>query len=383
VNYAADDTPYGVAIGDFNGDGNLDFASVGSTLMLFLGNGDGTFQPQISIPSTGGTSVAAGDFNGDGKLDLVFADYPNVSVVLGNGDGTFQSPITSPAGYDGHIRVADFNGDGILDIVAINFFTDFLDAGFSVQLGNGDGTFQAPVYYAAGVYPYNIFVGDFNGDGAPDLAIPSQTGITVELNTGGTFLSTTNAPNPSTLQQAVILTTTVTASLKGLPAPTGSVTFKDGGATLGTASVLNGQAMLTTSFTKPGTHTITAVYSGDSQFNPHTAASVTQTVLSPVVNLSPSSLNFGNQKVGTTSPPQTVKLTNRGQGTLNISSISLLGNSDFNFTNNCGSSVAPNKSCTISVTFTPQKTGTGSATISIGDNAANSPQKIPLTGNGT
>lgn len=383
VNYAANDTPYGIAIGDFNGDGNLDFASVGSSVMLFLGNGDGTFQPQINIPSTGGLSVAAGDFNGDGKLDLVFAAYPNVSVVLGNGDGTFQSPITSPAGYDGHIRLADFNGDGILDIVAILFYTDFLDSGFSVQLGNGDGTFQAPVYYAAGVYPYNVFVGDFNGDGAPDLAIPSQTGITVELNTGGTYLSTSNAPNPSTLQQAVTLTTTVAASLKGSPAPAGSVTFKDGTTSLGTASVSNGEAVLTTSFSKPGTHTITAVYSGDSQFNPHTAASVTQTVLSPVVNLSPPSLNFGNQKVGTSSPPQTVKLTNRGQGTLNIFSIALLGNPDYNFTNNCGSSVGSNKSCTFTVTFTPQKKGTRSATISITDNAANSPQKIPLTGNGT
>ena len=104
---------------------------------------------------------------------------------------------------------------------------------------------------------------------------------------------------------------------------------------------------------------------------------------SPNVGLSASSLNFGNQNVGTTSAPQTVTLTNTGNETLSVSGVSLTGTNskDFAETNNCGQ-LTPNTTCTISVTFTPSISGTETANVSITDAAANSPQTVSVTGVG-
>ncbi|HTS06452.1 MAG TPA: choice-of-anchor D domain-containing protein, partial [Candidatus Eisenbacteria bacterium] len=105
----------------------------------------------------------------------------------------------------------------------------------------------------------------------------------------------------------------------------------------------------------------------------------------PSVTLSTTSLSFGNQATGTSSSPQPVTLTNSGSAQLTINSISVTGGNatDFSETNNCGSIVAPNGSCTISMTFTPTTTGSRNSTVSIADNALNSPQTINLTGTGT
>jgi hypothetical protein len=102
------------------------------------------------------------------------------------------------------------------------------------------------------------------------------------------------------------------------------------------------------------------------------------------VGLSPSSLNFGNQNVGTTSAPQIVTLTNTGNENLNVTGVSITGTNshDFAETNNC-SRLIPNATCTISVTFTPSLTGNETANVSITDNATDSPQLVSLAGVGT
>jgi HYDIN/CFA65/VesB-like, Ig-like domain len=98
--------------------------------------------------------------------------------------------------------------------------------------------------------------------------------------------------------------------------------------------------------------------------------------------LSPTSLNFGSQLVGSTSAPQVAALSNTGTGALTISSVSVSG--DFAETNNCPASVAAGSNCTISVTFTPAKTGTRSGTLTVTDNAASgSTQTVSLMGTGT
>jgi uncharacterized repeat protein (TIGR03803 family) len=104
----------------------------------------------------------------------------------------------------------------------------------------------------------------------------------------------------------------------------------------------------------------------------------------PAANVSPTSLNFGNQTVGTASAPRSVTLTNSGTGSLLIGSITFTGThpADFAQTNTCGASVAPGASCTISTTFTPTNTGPRSAVLSITDNAAGSPRTVSLTGSG-
>lgn len=369
-----------VAAGDFNQDGIPDLAILGGALNILLGNGDGTFQSGVTY-SAQGASIAVGDFNGDGKLDVLVASRTGTTVFPGNGDGTFGVAIATSAAIGGEYAVAaDFNGDGKLDVVSVDAAVSSAGTIY-VQYGNGDGTFQPPVAYPAGVFAQFMSVGDFNGDEAPDLAVGFDGGVTVELNARGNFVNTTAAPNPATLQQPVTLTSTVSASLQGLSLPTGSVTFKDGATILGSAPVVNGLATLTTKFATDGTHTITPAYSGDANFNPHIAASVSESVLSPKVNLSVSALNFGNQKVGTTSAPQSVKLTNRGSGELFVSAITVAG--DYHQTNNCPASLNSNSSCTISVTFTPTKIGVRTGSVSVKDNATNSPQKVSLTGSGT
>jgi hypothetical protein len=101
---------------------------------------------------------------------------------------------------------------------------------------------------------------------------------------------------------------------------------------------------------------------------------------SPIATLSVTSLTFANQDVGATSAAQSVTLSNIGSATLNIDSIAATTN--FEQTNTCGSSVATGVNCTISVTFAPSAPGSRSASVSVTDNASNSPQTVTLSGTG-
>jgi hypothetical protein len=103
------------------------------------------------------------------------------------------------------------------------------------------------------------------------------------------------------------------------------------------------------------------------------------------VTVSPTSLTFGSQAVGTTSATQNVTLTNTLSTALTINNIFGSGTnlSDFGQSNDCGSSVPAGDSCTIGITFTPTGTGTRTATLNISDSAGNSPQTVALTGTGT
>jgi hypothetical protein len=94
-----------------------------------------------------------------------------VTVLLGNGNGTFQAPKDFACGPSPHaVAVGDFNGDGVPDVAVTNYTADTV----SVLVGNGNGTFQAPVNYPTGASPYGLSVADFNGDGFPDLAISHE-----------------------------------------------------------------------------------------------------------------------------------------------------------------------------------------------------------------
>jgi len=189
----------GVVATDFNNDGKMDLAVVNTSnksISVLLGNGDGTFQSAVTYAAgSRPNSVTSGDFNGDGKLDLAVANSnlgppparDSVSVLLGNGDGTFQAPVSYGAGTaPGSVTSGDFNGDGKPDLVVVNSNSNTV----SVLLGNGDGTFQAPISYLAGASPSSVTSGDFNGDGKPDLVVANYNSSTVSVllgNGDGTF----------------------------------------------------------------------------------------------------------------------------------------------------------------------------------------------------
>jgi len=203
--------PTSLATADFNGDGKPDLAVAAGELWILLSQGGGSFKTPVAIPNptsapnTMGvkvSSVAAGDFNGDGKQDLVVGDAngSGVYVLLGNGDGTFKAPVEyAMGGSITSVAVADFNGDGKLDIAACGM------GAAGVLLGNGDGTFQSVKSLTGfGNWPYWLTVGDFNKDGKPDIAIANQGtpgvgtdigGVLVYLGNGdGTFQSPVSYP---------------------------------------------------------------------------------------------------------------------------------------------------------------------------------------------
>jgi FG-GAP-like repeat/Bacterial Ig-like domain (group 3) len=183
VNYATGSNPGSVVAGDFNGDGKLDLAVTSDNVSIFLGNGDGSFQtPAATI--VGSASVVA-DFNRDGKADLA---GPGGNVLLGNGDGTFQAETASAVkpGEGGPVAVGDFNGDGEPDLVVANYG----DGDVSVLLGKGDGTFQPETTFPAGNGPASVAVQDLNGDGLADLVVTSRGDNTISVllgNGNGTF----------------------------------------------------------------------------------------------------------------------------------------------------------------------------------------------------
>jgi len=184
-----------ITVGDFNGDGNPDLAvadTVRSRVTLWLGNGKGNFQPLSPISGQFGGSLGSADFDRDGKLDLaVSGPQGTVLVYFGNGDGTFDAPLIlstlsmDRTSFAGFLVVGDFNGDNIVDM-AVNGPADpvnFLGLGtmLEVLVNNGARGF-APFLitnFVDGAGP--MAAGDFNNDGKSDLAVTSSFELRILL----------------------------------------------------------------------------------------------------------------------------------------------------------------------------------------------------------
>ena len=186
-------------VSDFNLDGKPDFAVLDGPVSVFLGMGDGRFNPPVgyAVPSSA-VSLATADLNGDGKPDVIasFRGSPpdeGLRIYLGNGNGTFGNPLDFLLQSPGSLIAGDFNNDGRQDMLVCG------DSGLTVLLGKGDGGFQAPVSGPSGVCP--TFVADLNEDGKQDLLAPSANGVVVLLGNGdGSFQSPveTNLGGPAT-----------------------------------------------------------------------------------------------------------------------------------------------------------------------------------------
>jgi len=198
VTYAVGSNPVAAALADFNHDTFKDIAVVNqgsNTISILLNNGDGTFTlahtysvPVGALP----ISIVAADFNGDNIPDLAVLNSGNltVSIFIGNGDGSFQPPSTFSVGSAPTLLASgDFTGDGRQDLVV-----SYAGLSNTVELfiGNGDGTFTPDGFFSVGANPSCIAVADVNGDGNLDLAVTNASASTVSVLLGdghGNFLA--------------------------------------------------------------------------------------------------------------------------------------------------------------------------------------------------
>ena len=278
-------SPFALAVADFNSDGVPDLAveDGSGSIIIYLGKGDGSFTQSVqgplgvtgSVPEDAG--LAVGDFNGDGKADLVTADTVTSNsalVFLGNGDGSFQPAISLVVdAYDGPppiptvvgLAVADFNGDGLSDFAAAGN----ADAQSYVLLSQLTLTLQT-----ATAAPGNLFIvgtsfhgvqAVYSGDSnyQPSASAP-PTLLYAQLEP--TSLALTANPGTSSYGQQVVLTAAIAPSTAQNHVPTGTVTFTDASVPLGTVTVSGGVATLNVTSLPAGIDSLIAIYSGDLNF---------------------------------------------------------------------------------------------------------------------
>ncbi|MCU1284533.1 MAG: Integrin-like protein [Acidobacteriales bacterium] len=331
-----------IALGDFNKDGKIDLVFTNAlgdanqlTVGVVFGNGDGTFKPLLNSDTYNvglrTTSVAIGDFNGDGNVDLavVVQGEERVAILLGSATGVFTiAPLRPVLGsFPSKIIAADLNKDGILDLVVANTGNGQPVASLSVLFGNGNGTFKTAVVLPLKAFPESIVVTDFNADSFPDIAagehggfievfsnngnntfslpqqlaagsasgaisllaadmnnggVPDLVAINSQAivlpNTGGIKMAAAVSPSPSSFKQPVNLVAGVKPNVPGMPLPMGTMQFKDATASLGIFDVpLSGSVQIAPSLVT-GSHSLSSIYSGDDNYYARTAFAGTQLV---------------------------------------------------------------------------------------------------------
>lgn len=215
----------GLAVGDLNDDGYPDIATLGaifdaktSTVSILLNDGAGSFLArrdyEFELRPFGQHRLTVGDFNGDGALDVLLqqeADAPNdditgvLAILFNDGDGTFSTSWGDAIGLRmrGESVAADFNDDGRADLAVtewgnVDWQQPTQTNSVGIFLSDPDGSLAARDQYGVELGPYDVDVGDFDRDGAPDLVVPSpgadfdlRETVTVMHNLGdGTFEST-------------------------------------------------------------------------------------------------------------------------------------------------------------------------------------------------
>ena len=201
VQYPVGNSPRSIITADFDGDGNLDLATGNRNpdeVSILLGSGTGAFAPPLNFSITssnfnhGINDMAVGDFNGDGFVDLVTANGydDSLSVLLGEGDGTFSAPLETTGNFVAtSVLAEDFTGDGILDL-ATGTYSLFGGNG-DFFLGNGDGTFEEIGPVLTSQY---FSTADFDGDNLVDVFRAAPSNLSVLRNQGDGFFEIQQPP---------------------------------------------------------------------------------------------------------------------------------------------------------------------------------------------
>ena len=396
--------PFWITTADF-GNGKIDIATANNgsgSVAVLLGNGDGTFSLPVQYSTgSGPTCVTFGDFNGDGVNDLAATNQLSntVSILISNGNGTFKSHVDYPTAKGPFfVSAMDLDNDLKTDL-AIGASASSANR-VSTLLGNGDGTFQMHVDHVTLALSQGpseaLGVADFNGDGAADIAAANQVANTVSI-----FL---NNPVPVMVPGSI----NFGALNLGMPSSAVGVNFTNAGSALvNNLSVsLTGANSGDYSFTT-NCPTALAIGAGCTSQVTLTAtdvgprvAALTFTDSAPTMTqnvaltgqgngagarLNVSSLTFPVTLVGSSSVVQKVTVTNYGNMNLTFTTTAFTSSStSFKVAaGSCISPLLPGASCSFNVQFIPKTSGLLTGTISLADNAFNSPQTVSVSGTGT
>lgn len=177
--------PQAIVAGDVDGDGIPDLAVANlwaNLVAIFIGKGDGTFRDQVDY-GVGNTphALAFSDLHSTGKLDLLVANLENVSIMHNKGNGTFQVTNVDVGAHPDFLKTGDLNRDGKPDLAALTDLT------VSVLLGTGNDEFKDQVNYGLGSYGQMLVVDDFDDDGKSDLIVADSHNLEVFLGKGDGF----------------------------------------------------------------------------------------------------------------------------------------------------------------------------------------------------
>ena len=286
------------------------------------------------------------------------------------------------------------SGTAVLNITGITFggadsadFSQTNTCGTSVAAGAACAINVTFTPSATGSRAASITIGD-NASDSPQTIALSGTGTMPSVVLGSTTLTFGSQLVGSTSAvQTVTLTNSGTAALNITSIAIGGASSGDFSQTntCGTSVAAGAACAIHVTFTPSAAGTRAAsITIGDNATDSPQTVVLSGTGTMPSVALGSTTLTFGTQLVGTTSAVQSVTLTNSGTAVLNITSIAIGGanSGDFSQTNTCGTSVAAGAACAIDVTFTPSTAGARTATITLNDNASDSPQSVTIEGHG-
>jgi len=288
-----------IVASDYDGDQKLDIAT---PYGIQYGRADGTFNSVVAYPAGNGDDlVIAGDFNGDGFVDIALAPgadqagQPGVITLLLNQHNTqvfAPSTISLGAGVNDIVSftAGDLDGDGVFDLVASIGPDSTAHANtVAVLRGQGGGTYDAPLFFNVGGVAGQVIAARFTNQVRDDvLVIDPVSNQAILLPNSSSTASTTSITSSmtSSVQGQVVQLVATVSGQAGLT-PAGTVTFFDGATPIGSGTLIGGLTTLAVNSLGVGDHSITAQFSGSSQYQVSNSQPITHTVIASAAANSP------------------------------------------------------------------------------------------------